>query len=363
MKTIPIQAKRPYLLHLGENLWEEVSSLLDASKSWAICCDSTLPSLYGEALQKKMQSKKIKTALLSLPFTEENKTRETKQQLEDRLFSLALQKQDALLALGGGVTTDIVGFTAATYLRGMEYVSMPTSLLAMVDACIGGKTGVNTPFGKNLIGTIYSPSLVFIDVSFLATLSWQHMQEGMAEVVKHAILQDISFLQELLFLKEEIREKKTTTLLYLIEKSCRIKQKIIEEDELEKGKRYFLNFGHTIGHALEKLFNYQLSHGIAISWGMALETFISWQEKKCSQEEYEIVLSLLNTYGLLPPLPSFSLEGLFSSLLYDKKATKEGIGLVLLYEVGKKQRLHFFSPTQLQPYMETFFHQKKICLC
>ncbi len=299
----------------------------------ALFCDENIYHLY----QKRLASLQKKESLLIYVFPpgEKSKTREMKEKMENWLFSSFFQKEDLLIAMGGGVTLDLVGFLASTFLRGIAFISIPTTLLAMVDACFGGKTAVNTPFSKNGIGSFYLPHKIGIDALFFKTLSKEHIQEGLAEVVKKGLIQDLPFLEELLFLKEKIYQKEEKTLLFLVKKSLSIKEEIVTRDKEEKGARELLNLGHTIAHGLEVLLHYEIPHGRAVSWGILMEAFFSVKEGLLPQKEYEKITSLLEELSLLSPLSKIDIDALALALSFDKKNKGDKIAFIPLQERGK----------------------------
>jgi len=357
---IGVLSKSPYHFCLGQNVLEPFfEETLSKEHKWAIFCDENIYQLYGKKLYEELQ-KKGEVLLFTFPAGEKSKSREQKQRLEDFLFENSFGKKDKILALGGGVTLDLAGFVSSTYLRGVAYFSIPTSLLAMIDACIGGKTAINTPYGKNLLGTIYPPKKGCIDISFLQTLPLKEMQEGLAEGVKHALIYD-HFLWDTLTNKvEPILAKEEKILLSFVERNVRIKAHIVSQDEEEKGIRYILNFGHTVGHALEKMAEYQISHGSALYWGMLMEAFISMQKGFLAKTSYQEMLQFFQTKNLLAPLPNWDEEKFKRALVKDKKNQEQKIAIVILEKIGKAASLSYFSQEEvmnyLTPFIEKYFY-------
>jgi 3-dehydroquinate synthase len=301
----------------------------------ALITDEALLSLYAYPLKEALQQHGCACTLFSFPGKEPYKTRATKERLEDELFSCGFGRDSVLVALGGGVVSDVVGFVASTYCRGVPYVIIPTTLLAMCDASIGGKTGVNVPYGKNMVGTIYQPKCVYIDQTFLDSLPPGEMKNGMAEILKHAIIADeglFSFLerhQEELFCNSDLLEKAIT-------ESVRIKKEIVEEDEREEKKRAFLNFGHTVGHALEKLSGYTMAHGEAVAIGMKVESEMAYARGALNKEALARIVHLITAFGL-PIAPPFAVskEELYSAMKGDKKSKAGIIRFVLIDAIGR----------------------------
>ena len=240
------------------------------------------------------------------PPGEKFKTRETKALLEDQLLEAGFNRSGTLIGLGGGVVTDMAGFIAATFMRGVELVLIPTTLLAMVDAAIGGKNGVNTPFGKNLIGSFYEPKEMIIDLKYLKTLPEKEMKQGIAEMIKHGFLAGDDYL------KEGITEK---TIL----RSGQIKRDLIGSDLLDRTQRMDLNFGHTIGHAIEQVSDYTISHGFAVAMGMAAEAFLLKELNILAPSKFYSLIEEIEKYQLPTTIPALSHEALLKQIRRDKK--------------------------------------------
>jgi 3-dehydroquinate synthase len=261
---------------------------------------------------------------------EENKTQEVVDSLIEQLIELGADRQTCLVGIGGGVITDITGYTASIYMRGIKFGFVPTSLLAMVDAAIGGKNGVDMGVYKNMVGTIRQPSFLLYDYSFLNSLPESEWINGFAEIIKHACIKDARMFR-LLEETELAKLKKNKKLLsQIIEANARIKTKIVQEDEFEKGDRRLLNFGHTLGHALEKL--YELPHGQAVSLGMTAACEFS--HELSSFNDSQRVIDVLDKYGL-PTDAEFDKAKVFEILKKDKKKEKDFINYVLLDKIGK----------------------------
>jgi len=237
-----------------------------------------------------------------------------------------ITRNDVIVALGGGVTGDLAGFAAATYMRGMSYVQIPTTLLAMVDSSVGGKTAIDLDSGKNLVGAFWQPKIVICDYSTLLTLPEENYREGCAEVVKYGILRDGELLDLLENSKDNIED--------IIKKCIEIKRDIVQEDEFDKGTRGLLNLGHTVAHAVEKLTEYKVSHGEAVSVGLAVILKSAAKSGDCSQELCDRVLSLLARLGL-PVTTECSEEDILENIDHDKKRSGNEILLIIPLAVGK----------------------------
>ncbi len=269
---------------------------------------------------EKLVADKYDHPIIAIPPGEKYKTRETKAWIEDELLKRKCGRDTTLLAIGGGVVLDIAGFVAATYMRGIPYISIPTTLLAMVDASIGGKTGVNTPFGKNSIGAFYPPLRTEIDLTWLETLPSKEWTNGYAEIVKCAFIHNPNIL--------------TLDLPQMIESSIKAKKEIVAQDPKEKGLRRILNFGHTIGHALELLTHFKVSHGEAVFFGMLVESGLSHALGFLSKTDLEDIKKILFSYC---PSFSFSLDPSWDwieTMSCDKKAIVKKPRIVLLDKMG-----------------------------
>lgn len=303
---------------------------------FAIITDENVKELYGNALLESFRASGLNVELFSFPGGELHKTRVTKESLEDQLLENGFGRDSCVIALGGGIVIDMAGFIAATYCRGVPLVMMPTSLLAMVDACIGGKTGVNVPYGKNLIGAIYQPKKVIIDTSVLHTLPQKEFSNGIVEMIKHGLIADAALFDYLDDHFTEILELNLPRLEKAIVDSCRIKKNIVEQDEKEKGLRRLLNYGHTVGHALEKLTHYHLSHGEAVAIGLLVESYIAYELGYLDHEVVTRIKKILVHY-LLPLQFSyrFSSEAIIEAMRSDKKSLKGIPRFALIQAIGE----------------------------
>ena len=289
----------------------------------AVISDETVAGLYAEQVCRSLQKNGRKTSLFTFPSGELSKTRATKERLEDRLLSEGFGSDTCVAAIGGGVVTDLAGFTAATYCRGVPIVMIPTTLLAMVDASLGGKNGVNTPRGKNLIGTIYQPKAVLIDPSVLGTLPPSELKNGIAEMIKHGIIADESYVSFLESHVSQLLALEAQTLAHGIAVSCRIKNQLIEE-----GRRPLLNFGHTVAHALERLSGYTLAHGQAVAIGMVAEGRVAVERSAFPERAYERLGALISAYGFLHHHP-YDASELWKTMVPDKKS-QHGIPYIVV---------------------------------
>lgn len=332
--TIPAHAIQ-YEIEIADGiLFSQAAFLKSLASKFVIISDDRIGPLHGNSLKENLTSQRMEVHLLSIPTGEEYKTRATKEHLENQLFEKRCGRDTCVIALGGGVVTDLVGYVAATYCRGVPYVMIPTSLLGMVDASIGGKTGVNVPHGKNMLGCIYQPKKVVIDLSLLDTLPKKEFANGMVETIKHALIANASFFEELEKQSDIIADK--NALQKVVYKSCSIKKEIVEHDEKEKGKRFLLNFGHTVGHALEHLTDYAISHGEAVAIGIIVESYISVMLGILDEESFNRIRQIFVQYKLPLTLPKqFPIQTLLEAMSLDKKSLKGKPRFVILEKIGK----------------------------
>ncbi len=303
---------------------------------YCIITDSNTREIFGNGLLAQFRSAKAHSDIISFPSGEQNKNMQTVERILEQMLEKGFDRKDCVVALGGGIVGDVAGFTASIYLRGINFVQVPTTLLAMVDSGIGGKTGVNLSLGKNSAGTFAQPKKVYICPELLKTLPENEIRNGMAEVVKHAVIFDkifFSFLeknsQKLLLLEPKILEK-------VIKRNCELKAKVVEKDEHESNYRRVVNYGHTIGHALEVLGNYKnLSHGEAISIGMVCEARIACALGLMKEIEVQKISELLHKIGLPVTLPDFPQEDILSATRKDKKAVSGKVYYSLPRAIGK----------------------------
>lgn len=327
-----------YQIHVDENLLSSnlVTSICQKlNKRIVIMTDTHLSKTYGKLLQNTLSQTGVLTEMCVFDAGEQYKTRETKQELEDWLLERRYGRDTCLIALGGGVVTDMVGFLAATYCRGIPVIYLPTTLLAMVDASMGGKTGVNTPLGKNLIGTFTQPYFIGMDISVLHTLPDREWRNGIVEMVKHSLIFDESLFKRMQETPSLSVFKTRKDLAVLIQRNCQIKQSIVAQDEREHHMRQLLNFGHTIGHAIETLENYHMAHGEAVAIGILVESYIAYLAGYLSEEILSIIYDVIKQYELPLHTQVFSnCDTFMAALCLDKKSIRSVPRFVLLQKIG-----------------------------
>jgi 3-dehydroquinate synthase len=316
-------------------LAEEMEKLNIAERKVCIITDSRVKGFYGEEVLQCLEGKCRRALLYAFPAGEENKNLDTVRQAYQFLIEEKLDRKDLLVALGGGVTGDVAGFIAATYLRGVDFVQIPTTLIAQSDSSIGGKTGVDFDGYKNMVGAFYMPKLVYMNVSTLKTLDDRQFFSGFAEVMKHGLIKDGAFYEWLLDKMYEICDRDEDTLLSMVQKSCMVKKLVVEKDPTEKGDRALLNFGHTIGHAIEKAKHFTLSHGECVALGCVAAAYISWKHEWLSMEEYYEIRDMFVPFSLPITVEDIQPEEILALTKSDKKVEGNQIKFILLKKVGK----------------------------
>lgn len=330
MKTVSVHASRSYEIRIGRGLLQEageqIRAVTDAKKVMLVSDDAVWP-LYGGAVRRSLETAGLTVCSFVFPHGESSKCACTYLELLDALCAQQLTRKDAIAVLGGGVAGDLAGFAASTYLRGIGFIQIPTTLLAMVDSSVGGKTAIDLPAGKNLAGTFYQPWLVLCDPDCLDSLPDEIFRDGCAEVIKYAVLGNAPFFDEL---------KNTpphAQLEHIIETCVRMKRDIVAQDEFDRGQRQLLNLGHTFGHGIEACSGFAVSHGSAVAIGMAMIVRSAAQLGLCTAGTRDTVLALLRQYGL-PVDCAYPVEQMLGTILHDKKASGGSINLIVPTAVG-----------------------------
>lgn len=336
MEKIAIQLPdHSYPIYIGSHLMttELLKTSLAGSQAM-IVTNETVAAFYLQACLDSLPSVQCNTVIL--PDGEAYKTLVQWQMILESLLAKRHHRDTTLISLGGGVIGDMTGFAASCYQRGVDFIQVPTTLLAQVDASIGGKTAVNHPLGKNMIGAFHQPKAVIIDLATLATLSAEEFACGMAEVIKAAVIADAEFFTFLEEKCEQIQAKDPTMLTEMVKRACLIKANIVQQDEREQNVRALLNFGHTFGHALEKVMGYgEIKHGQAVAIGMMLATRLAEQAKMVSLPIVQRLQVLLQRYHLPTTIPAgVSAQALLDAMQHDKKIVKQQLRLVLPTCIG-----------------------------
>jgi 3-dehydroquinate synthase len=327
-----------YPVYVGWGLLENLGGLMPRrglSGRVHIISDDTVSSLYGHRVRECLERSGFQVEEFSVPPGEATKSIDSAVKIYDFLVERKGEREDIILALGGGMIGDLAGFVAATFLRGLPLVHVPTSLIAMVDAAIGGKVAVNHPQGKNLIGAFYQPRMVVADVQALTTLPQRELASGWAEVVKHGMVFDLGFVEFLEHHIEELARLKPDITTEAIKRSAAIKGEVVSQDEKEKGKRTLLNYGHTIAHGLEAATAYQrFLHGEAVALGMMGAALLSWQLGLLSRDVVQRQRGILRRFGLPTACSDIELRKVLQAMELDKKVRGRAIRWVLLRDIG-----------------------------
>ena len=326
-----------YKAHVGNGLLERAGEIIRAvapAHRYAIISDDNVAPLYAPRLRASLGG--AHAELYTIPPGESHKTREQWARLTDALLAAGFGRDTTILALGGGVIGDLAGFVAATYMRGIPFVQLPTTLLAMIDASIGGKTGVDTAAGKNLVGAFHQPRAVIADASVLATLPANHLRSGLAEAIKHGAIADAHYYGSIDGMLPSILDRRANELQELIARSIEIKASIVRQDEREGGIRRNLNFGHTLGHAIESESGYSLLHGEAIAIGMVLEAKLGESIGVTEAGTVARLRDTLQRAGLPVATPkSLDANRILAATRSDKKAREGVVEYALIAEIGR----------------------------
>ena len=297
-----------------------------------IISDDIVYPIYGEALTARLAD--WECYHIVLPHGEQTKDFQTLPQIYEAMAEAHFTRTDMIIALGGGVIGDLAGFAASTYMRGIKLVQIPTSLLAQVDSSVGGKVAVDLPQGKNLVGAFYQPKLVYMNLSVLHSLPGKQIVSGMGEIIKHGLIKDASYFEWLIAHEKEIWALDPEILEEMIYISCNIKRDVVERDPKEQGERALLNFGHTIGHAIEKLSDFSLYHGECVGLGIVAASYLSMQLGHISKEDFEKIQNALSLFKLPTQMDGFNAEKVLSATKSDKKMVGNQVKFILLKEIG-----------------------------
>ncbi len=338
MKTLKVNLPgREYQIDIGQNILDIQLPKAVKRNSTAhvvVVTNTTLQELYPNFVFNLLADSGVKVSTCVLPDGEKYKNLDTLSMVFDFLMDVCANRKSLLIAFGGGVIGDMAGFAASTFVRGIPFIQVPTTLLSDVDSSVGGKTAVNHPSGKNTIGTFKQPEYVCIELSFLKTLPSRELKAGHMELLKHGLIQDADF-----FNYTQQHSLEPLDFDYLEEaifRSCKIKAKVVEKDETEKGLRANLNFGHTLGHLIETHAGYgKYLHGEAVGAGMLFATFVSWRRNEITLNEWDLISSALTQYLMPLKLLKMDFDTFRNLILHDKKAQKQAVNFILLNKLGK----------------------------
>lgn len=318
-----------------ETLAGKVSELGFENRKIAVITDTNVKDLYAEEVKNCLSEVSDKVFVYAIPAGESNKNLDEINKVYDFLVENHFDRHDLLIALGGGVVGDMTGFVAATYLRGVAFVQIPTTLLAQADSSIGGKTGVDYKGYKNMVGAFYMPKLVYMNITTLKSLDERQYASGFAEIMKHGLIKDQDFYTWLIENMYEISDREPETLAEMITTSCGIKKAVVEKDPTEKADRVLLNFGHTLGHAIEKAKNFELLHGECVALGCVAAAFISWKKEMISMEEYYEIRDMFVPFNLPISIEDLDPKEVIKLSKSDKKADSDKVRFILLKKIGK----------------------------
>ena len=339
MQTLNVAlGDRAYPIHIGSGLLSQIDLILPylKRKNVAIVTNTTVAPLYLEKLAKPLREAGVSVLEIILPDGEAYKNSETLNLIYDTLLKNRCERSTTLIALGGGVIGDLTGYAAATYLRGIPFIQIPTTLLSQVDSSVGGKTGINHPLGKNMIGAFYQPKLVLADIDTLQTLPPRELSAGVAEVIKYGLIRDADFFDWLEVNMIKLMALDEAVSMYAIYRSCQNKAEVVAADEHETGERALLNLGHTFGHAIENAMGYGVwLHGEAVAAGTVLAAALSQRMGWLTSEQISRIHALLSAANLPLNAPKLGVEKYLDLMANDKKVENGKIRLVLQQGIGK----------------------------
>ncbi len=366
-KTITINLDRnSYDIHIGKNLANKIPNIISPfvqKNKIFLICDESLGSIILPEIKNSFIKEGFEVFVSFVRSGENSKSFESLELTISELLDNGIERNDTVIAVGGGVIGDLAGFISSIIYRGINFIQIPTTLLAQVDSSVGGKTAINVKQGKNLIGSFYQPKAVITDVSFLSSLSEREIKCGLSEIIKYGVIGDRDFFNWLKENVDNLAKLNQDCLIYAIEKSCSMKANIVQKDEKEKGDRALLNFGHTFGHALEKHFtkNEVLLHGEAVAIGMAYASKFSSNIGALKQDECDEIINLISDIGL--PISINDIKGeitkeeILNLMMFDKKRVNQKNTLILLNRVGEafinnnisdKEIINFFNMENIQ---------------
>jgi len=349
---------RSYPIYVGTDILGKFGTAFcyyNLGRQAVIISDENVAPLHASKLVRSLADTDIKTHIITVAAGESSKGMQVLQSIYDQLFDFNLERRDSIIALGGGVVGDLAGFVAATFKRGVNFVQVPTSLLAMVDSSIGGKTGINHPRGKNMIGAFYQPRLVFADTAVLGTLPARQLGCGLAETVKHAVIRDANFFSHLQKNAKNILNLQQELMADLVLRNCRIKSAVVSADEQEAGLRGILNYGHTIGHTLETVKTvHDYHHGEAVALGIVAANKLALQRKLIDTDSQQKIIQLLTAFNLPTSVnEKLPVDKLYHAMQQDKKVQTGKIKFVVPTSIGDCTFVDDFTEDQIKAAMKS----------
>ena len=349
--------ERSYDIWIGENWLPRLGELLHAfphTSRAILITDDNVNRLWSQQIKQILSRAGLQFETAVIPGGEMCKNLATVTQLYEQMINAGVDRKSTVLALGGGIVGDIAGFVAATYMRGLPYIQIPTTLLAQVDSSVGGKTGVNLPQGKNLVGAFYQPNLVFIDTVFLTTLPEREFLTGLAEVIKYGIIWDRDLFDYLEENQSRIKARDSECMLHIISRCCAIKAEIVGQDETESGVRTLLNLGHTYGHAFEALTNYKFTHGEAIGIGIICAAQLAHDLGLLPASDMKRIVSLIHNYGLPITYGNLDSRDIMVQMHKDKKSIGGKMQLILPVALGQSQLFNDVDESQAAAVLDKY---------
>lgn len=340
MRIVPVElGKKSYNIYIDHNLEDTIIDFFKTknySQRALIVTDTNIAPLYADKIQDLLTKAGLDAKVSIIEAGEQSKSLATAENLYTLAIKHRLDRKSPIIALGGGVVGDLAGFVAATFMRGVPFIQIPTSLLAQVDSSVGGKVAVNHKLGKNLIGAFYQPQAVFMDLDMMKTLPAREISTGLGEVIKYGYIYDYEFYTYLIKHQQEILKLNSTVLTHIIARSCEIKAAVVAQDECEAGLRAILNFGHTLAHAIEKETNYTVyNHGEAVAIGMVGAAKLSYKLGLINQDIVNDMCELLTNMNLPIKAKACSVSKIYEDIFHDKKTINGSINWVLLKQIGK----------------------------
>ncbi len=337
--NLPNSASQCYDVLVGKNITNELFDAIKKIRNISqiiIITDDKVKKMHGDNLRSvALKNISLPIRLISFPNGEKNKNQKTVTNLSNKMFVLKCDRNTLVIALGGGVVGDVAGFVASTYMRGISLIQMPTTLLAIVDSSVGGKVGIDNKYGKNLIGAFYQPSAVVADINLLDTLPQKHLLNGLFEIVKIFITHDKKMFNFVRLNIDKILKKDSKVLQKIIQRAIELKTSVVMRDEVENNERRVLNFGHTIGHALETLSGYKLLHGEAVGIGMIVESKIAKLLGILSEKDYQEIVNVMNKLGVdKKELTKHTISSIIKAVVLDKKTSNGNMKCVLIKSIG-----------------------------
>lgn len=329
-----------YYIYIKEGLLNFLSSYIGKADKYLIILDENVEKVYGDMVCKNLEANEIYKIVI--PYGEESKNLGLVEKVLSRMIEIGITRRSKIIALGGGVVGDIAGFCASIYMRGIPFIQVPTTLLSQVDSSIGGKTGVNMPYGKNMVGSFYQPEVVIIDINTLQTLDKKELISGLGEVIKYGIIWDYDFFNIINKNISNILKLEESIMKIIIKRCCEIKAEIVSKDEKELGIRKILNHGHTIGHGLEVITDYkEYNHGEAVLLGIYYESFIAKNLGYIEEDYFIEIESLIKNLNISLDISKFNMEDLVYAMMKDKKNKEGKISFILPMGKGKVQEKSF----------------------